>query len=462
MTHHVHIAARAFNTPLLIEPRKALAFVRGLGPRLLGEQVDVQTVIASADDEALAVRRPFASLLGDELADDLNAGRLAPYTVRHGVAIVPVSGVLVHRGAWIGRSSGQTSYEGLRAQIDRAAVDPEVKAIALEVDSCGGEVAGCFDLADRIRAVRAIKPVRAFVAESAFSAAYALAAQADAIVVARTGGVGSIGVMCMHVDMSGALAEAGLAVTLIHAGRHKVDGNQYAPLPDPVRADVQTEMESLRRIFARTVHLGRGERLTARAAMATEARCLRAREAVAAGLADAVGDPREAFDAFLSEVSPSATAPKQGGPSMGQSLAARAANDDEDIDELDEETAMDDEDEAATPDEEDEAVDEPVEPDEEDGDDEPVAARTRARVRAILSAPSAKGRGALARYLALDTSLSVKKAIGALKAAPTASADRGDLGARMAGRAPAIVSAPAGAPPAVSPAAQMRARFGKS
>ena len=60
------------------------------------------------------------------------------------------------------------------------------------IDSFGGEVAGAFDLADRIRAVRAQKPVHAFVAEHALSAGYVLASQADQIILPRTGAVGSI------------------------------------------------------------------------------------------------------------------------------------------------------------------------------------------------------------------------------------------------------------------------------
>ena len=61
----------------------------------------------------------------------------------------------------------------------RPAILPSA-GVALEIDSFGGEVAGVFDLADRIRALRRDKPVWAFVAEHAFSAGYALASQATA------------------------------------------------------------------------------------------------------------------------------------------------------------------------------------------------------------------------------------------------------------------------------------------
>ncbi len=167
---HARIAARAFNTPLLVEPSKAMAFLSGLGPRILGrrvEMVDDTGLVDAHDTSALPAR---ASLLAGGLAESYRQHGDAPYPVVDGIAVIEISGVLIHRGGWIGQSSGQTSYEGIAAQIEAAASDPAVRGLALEIDSFGGEVAGVFDLADRIRAIRGRKPVWAFVAEHAFSA----------------------------------------------------------------------------------------------------------------------------------------------------------------------------------------------------------------------------------------------------------------------------------------------------
>jgi ClpP class serine protease len=174
-------------------------------------------------------------------------------------------------------------------------------------------VAGVFDLADRIRALRSTKPVWAFVAEHAFSAGYALASQADRILLPRTGAVGSIGVVVMHADLSGQLDQDGLRVTLVHSGQHKIDGNPYGPLPAAVRNDIQREIDMLRVLFAETVAAGRAGRLSQEAALATEAATYRGAEAVAAGLADDVTDLARGFAAFrqsldgISHISPSRT-----------------------------------------------------------------------------------------------------------------------------------------------------------
>ncbi|MGX0905397.1 signal peptide peptidase SppA [Roseovarius sp. MBR-79] len=293
---HARIAARAFNTPLLVEPSKAMAFLSGLGPRILGRRVEMVDGSETADGTIALPAR--ASILAGGLTESLRHHGDAPYPVVDGIAVIEISGVLIHRGGWIGQSSGQTSYEGIAAQIEAAANDPAIRGFALEIDSFGGEVAGVFDLADRIRAIRGSKPVWAFVAEHAFSAGYALASQADRIVLPRTGALGSIGVVVLHADMSGQLDQDGVRVTLVHSGQHKVDGNPYQPLPEAVHDDIQREIDVLRFLFAETVAAGRAGRLSQEAALATEAATYRGVDAVAAGLADEVTDLARGFAAF--------------------------------------------------------------------------------------------------------------------------------------------------------------------
>ncbi|ETD83187.1 capsid assembly protein [Rhodobacter capsulatus YW1] len=298
MMHHTQIAQRVFNTPLMVDPAKALAFLTGLGPRITGREITVEGMPVDPTDQATAALPARASLFSDDLTSRQARNGSQPFTVVDGIAVIEIAGTLVHRGAWIGQSSGLTSYEGIAAQLQAALADPAIRGIALDIDSFGGEVAGAFDLADRIRMARTQKPVQAFVADHALSAAYALASQADRIILPRTGAVGSIGVVAMHSDMSGALDQKGIAVTLIHAGARKVDANPYQPLPEAVRDRIAGELEDLRQLFAETVAEGRGGRLDTLRALGTEAAVFRGEAAVFAGLADEVADPVTAFRAF--------------------------------------------------------------------------------------------------------------------------------------------------------------------
>jgi ClpP class serine protease len=303
MMHHAQIAQRAFNT---------LAFLSGLGPRITGQEITFQGLDVQPAEQTAAALPARASLFGNDLAQRHQRNGTQPFAVVDGIAVIEIAGTLVHRGAWIGQSSGLTSYEGIAAQLQAALADPGVRGIALDIDSFGGEVAGAFDLADRIRAARAQKPVHAFVAEHALSAGYVLASQADRIILPRTGAVGSIGVVALHTDMSGALDQKGLAVSLIHAGSHKIDANPYQPLPEAVHDQMQRELEVVRFLFAETVAAGRGERLTQTAALATEAAVFRGADAIAAGLADELADPVAAFHALAAAPRGSSSSNRKG------------------------------------------------------------------------------------------------------------------------------------------------------
>ena len=313
--HHTQIAQRVFNTPLMVDPAKALAFLTGLGPRITGRDIRIEGLEIAAEDGNAAALPARASLFGNDLTGRRARNGSQPFAVVDGIAVIEIAGTLVHRGAWIGQSSGLTSYEGIAAQLQAALADPAIRGIALDIDSFGGEVAGAFDLADRLRAARTQKPVHAFVADHALSAAYALASQADRIILPRTGAVGSIGVVAMHSDMSGALDQKGIAVTLIHAGARKVDANPYQPLPEAVRARIAGELEDLRQLFAETVAEGRGRRLDTLQALSTEAAVFRGEAAVFAGLADEVADPLTAFRAFAAAPR-GTTTPRGKGPMM--------------------------------------------------------------------------------------------------------------------------------------------------
>jgi signal peptide peptidase SppA len=292
-----YVAARTFNAPLLVHAGKAADFAAALGPRILGASVTVRGAEPRAH---VAHARDLMGELGDPLSQWVD-DRDAFYRVG-AVGVIPIEGTLVHKGSFIGSYSGDTSYEGLHRQVNAARRDPLVRGVVFEVDSCGGEVSGVFDCAEAIFELSAEKPTIAILTDVAFSAGYLLAAATRQIVIPETGGAGSIGVIAMHADFSGALEKDGVAVTIIKAGEHKADGNSFQALPADVASRWQAELERTRRQFAETVGRFRGSRLTTEAALATEADCFTGIDAVKTGLADAVGRPSETFAAFCAAV----------------------------------------------------------------------------------------------------------------------------------------------------------------
>lgn len=290
MSMLLHIADRALNTPLMIEAGKAAIIVDVLAGRIGIDRLQASrfegTEIGTGSDG-----RP----------------RQLPYRVTpDGVAVVSIVGTLVARGAWIGASSGLVSYEGVSHQLKQAAADAKVRAVILDLHSPGGEAIGAFETAALVRDLASRKRTVAIVNGMAASAAYAIASGASEIVTTETGVSGSIGVMIVHLDGSGKLTKEGIAATLIYAGERKVDGNPFQPLSDAARADIKARVDTVHDLFVRTVATGRGAKLTAAAARATEARTYVGEAAVRSGLADRVGT----FEDVLAELSraPASTA----------------------------------------------------------------------------------------------------------------------------------------------------------
>ncbi len=272
-----HLAARIFNTPLLIHPQKLDAIIAGLGERLAGgplRLVDAagQPVVHTVAPEMFSTRRGERTDRG--------------YRVVDGVAVLSIGGALVHRTRMEADSTVLLGYDDLAADLEDAMRQPEVHAVLQVYDSPGGEVQGAFEYAQRVHALRGSKPLRAIADGMAASAAYLGASAADEIAVTTTGYAGSVGVVMRHVDFSRALANDGIAVTHIFAGAHKVDGNPFEPLPAAVQAELQGDINDLYDMFIQAVAVQRG--MPADAVRKTQAATYRGVAAIASGLADRI------------------------------------------------------------------------------------------------------------------------------------------------------------------------------
>lgn len=239
---------------------------------------------------------------GDDFwfADDDWRSFLRPYTVKDGILQIPVKGVLLHDfpyqlGSWA------TGYAYIWKAFERGMGDANVRGIALICDTPGGEVAGNFDLVDKMFAMKGQKPIRGYAMESAYSAGYSIISVSDVITVSRTGGVGSIGVVTAHMDVSGMMEAEGYRITFIHAGKHKVDGNPYEALKPEVKARIQARIDELYAVFVSTVARNRG--MDEQAIRDTEALTFTATQAVSNGLADAIGSLDDAVAAFAADLS---------------------------------------------------------------------------------------------------------------------------------------------------------------
>lgn len=264
---NMRIAELVFNQPLMITESKLNVILHVLGPRM-----DMNITNLPQQESAM-------------LSEDQR--RRAGYSVQNGVATIGIYGPLMHRVlASEFPSGGPTTYNDIRTSFDTALSDDGVEEIKLDIDSCGGVVPGVFDLAEHIFQSRSLKAITAVVNEQAYSAAYLLASAASKVIIPRTGGVGSIGVILTHVDLSRAEDAAGVTVTHITAGARKADGTPHQPLSTEAMGVFQSNVDTTYNLFTETV--ARYRNMDVQAVRDTEAGFYIGKKAVAMGLADEV------------------------------------------------------------------------------------------------------------------------------------------------------------------------------
>lgn len=296
-----HIASRAFDRPLLLEPRAGHSFLTALASLIARSNVESRLAAdrpqPMAYDDDREPPRPQSSLPFGITRWE----RDKCFAAVRNVAVLEVDGTLVNKNGALGPDCGMTGYDGLRTQMMAALSDNDVKAIALYIESPGGEVAGCFDLAEFVREARAVKPVWGIVDGMAASAAYALASSCTRITCSSVGLLGSIGVIVAHADYSKMLEKEGIDVSLIYAGKHKADGNPFQPLPEAVRGTIQAEIDAIWTQFADLVAAGRG--VSAASVKKLEAETFLAGAAQGLKLCDTVQAPAEALAELIEHVS---------------------------------------------------------------------------------------------------------------------------------------------------------------
>ncbi|EAY4421042.1 S49 family peptidase [Salmonella enterica] len=349
-----HIISQATSAPLLLEPAYARVFFCALG-----RESGINSLHIPGNNESLD-QSDMALVTGDFMATGKPQARF--YQVVNGIAVLPVTGTLVHKLGGMRPFSGMTGYDGITARLQQAVSDPEVKGILLDIDSPGGQAAGAFDCADMIYRMREQKPVWALANETACSAAMLLAAACSHRLVTQTSRMGSIGVVMAHTSYAEKLKQEGIDITLIYSGAHKADLTPSQKLPESVHADYQQRMDEARKMFAEKVARYTG--LSVDAVMATEAAVYDGQAIITTGLADGMVNAADAIGVMAEAINSNKT-----GGTMPELTATEAA------------------------------------------------AQENQRVMGIIGCPEAKGREQLAQMLAGQPGMSVVQAQAILAAA---------------------------------------------
>jgi ClpP class serine protease len=330
---------------------------------------------------------------------------------RGSVAILTATGPLFRRANLFTEFSGATSYDILRRDLQVALDNRDVRSILLNIDSPGGAVNGCGELAKAIYAAE--KPVVAYVGGTGASAAYWLASAARQVVVDDSAELGSIGVLLGITDTREQDRARGVRDIEFVSSQSPMK-NPDPDLPEGA-ASYQKRADDLAAVFIAAVAKHRGMMPAEVTAEFGQGGVFVGADAVAAGMADSVGT----FEDTLARLSREQDIPRA--PAVKD--RRRAA--------LDEPAA-----EPAAPHsrskeklmaDEQQAGEQPAAPTVDvDAERKAAVAADRKRRSEIMGLDEAQGREALAEHLYGSTDMSVEAIRATLAAAPRADAPEPD------------------------------------
>jgi len=328
--------------------------------------------------------------------------------IRQGVAVIPIRGPLFRYANLFTAISGATSYECITEQLQTAMASPEVQSIVLDVDSPGGEVNGCAELASTLYDLRGKKPLVAYASGDVASGAYWIASACDEILVSETSLVGSIGVLVVYRPKD---SERQIEVVSSQSPHKRLN-----PETAQDKQRLQARIDALAGVFIDAIARHRG--LTAQKVEQDfgGGDVFVGQQGIQPGLVDRVGRLEPLLQSLAQPSLPSLaptpgasfyssevlmTHPSEGQPASAQApelttLAALKATYPELVAQLVQESTQ------AS------ALDQRAQGQQQE----------RERIGAIVGASAAQGRNTLAQHLAFNTELTPEMAIAALEASP--------------------------------------------
>jgi signal peptide peptidase SppA len=206
-------------------------------------------------------------------------------------AIVPVLGPLMCR-----QSLSFFSYDEIRRDISLALADDGIEQIVLDVDSPGGMVAGCDDLAQFISEASSAKPIYAHTTGMMASAAYWIGSATSAVVASRSANIGSVGALIRYMDIEGIFTKLGARV--VESVAKQSPSKVLDPESDDGKAELQAIVDGAGQMFVEAVAANRSVSVDEVMDKFGQGRVFKADDALARGMIDRL----QGFDKFLAEV----------------------------------------------------------------------------------------------------------------------------------------------------------------
>ena len=205
------------------------------------------------------------------------------------VGVIKIEGSLIPGEAGWMRYFGITGCADIKAAVLEGLADKGAKSLMIFSNSGGGSVAGVEDAESFIAQVAQHKPMSAY-SEFSASAAYWLTSAAGHITTSPTGVNGSLGVIRVVTEYSKAFEKEGVTKTVMRAGRYKALGNPFEPLSEDGKAEIQSKLDDLYKIFIDVVARNRGTTAIIADQVMGQGREFLGKRGLEAGLVDSIGD----------------------------------------------------------------------------------------------------------------------------------------------------------------------------
>ncbi len=231
----------------------------------------------------------------DKTLEETDIIREPGLVVTDKIAVVDISGVLMNRERGGLLTRGENPVAFLTEKLNRAAQDDQVKAVVLRINTPGGGVTASHLMYEEVLAFkeRTGRPVVAMMLDLATSGGYYVACACDEIVAHPTTVTGSIGVIMLTVNFSGALNKLYIKTNVFKSGPLKDAGSPFRDMTEQDRKIFQGLIDNYYEGFLRAVERGRPELSPDRIRELADGRVYSAQEALKNGLVDRIGSIRE-------------------------------------------------------------------------------------------------------------------------------------------------------------------------
>ena len=144
---------------------------------------------------------------------------LACTSVQNKIAVIPLNGPIQMGAASMIFGGSVITPQSVQSQLSRAKEDAAVRAVVIQIESPGGNVAACQEIINYMEQLG--KPIVISMGSLVASGGYYISAGADKILALPGTLTGSIGVISQIPNLSGLYDKIGIEMEVFTGGKHK-------------------------------------------------------------------------------------------------------------------------------------------------------------------------------------------------------------------------------------------------